>query len=116
MLCRIECTGADQHHVESDGVPSSALHVSLQMDTLDAASMKHLMTFETSLAFEHLSTLARKRRGLSECCVAKCCLSLSLLDSFFPQSRHFTCFLSILKVENDKRHVNFIWVQLGYAF
>ena len=25
--------GADQHHVESDGVPSSALHVSLQMDT-----------------------------------------------------------------------------------
>ena len=32
--------------------------------TLDAASMKHLMTFETSLAFEHLSTLAHKRRGI----------------------------------------------------
>ena len=54
--------------------------------------------------------------GLSECCVAICCLSLSLLDSFFPQSRHCTCFLCILKVENDKRHVNFKWVQLGYAF
>ena len=29
----IDCTGADQHHVETDGEPSSALHVSLQMGT-----------------------------------------------------------------------------------
>ena len=41
--------------------------------------------------------------GLSECCVAICCLSLSLLDSFFPQSRHFTCFLSRLSIHSESR-------------
>ena len=53
----IDCTGADQHLL-------FMCPLKWTQPTFDAANMKHLMTFQTSLAFEHISTLARKRRGI----------------------------------------------------